>query len=109
MYIENNNPQPHPQPPTETNVLYGHPAPYPPLPTAGSVYGPNGAHISRAFSVSSTEGVPFKVASHIVSDENFENNLKSQLDGILRSLNSKGGTTIDYDFQLEKSIVSQYT
>lgn len=92
--------------------MYGHPAPYPVLPpTSGSVYGPTGSHLSRSFSVlnkSATEGVPFKVASHIISDENFANNLMSELDGILMNLNSKGGTTVDYDFQLEKSIVSQY-
>lgn len=90
--------------------MYGHSSPYPVLPHP--VTGPHGAQLKRYESVTKpapTEGVPFKLSKHIVGGDNFADVLKSQIDGIARNFDQKiaNSETIGYDFQLEKSVISE--
>uniref|UniRef100_A0A336MJZ8 CSON001719 protein n=1 Tax=Culicoides sonorensis TaxID=179676 RepID=A0A336MJZ8_CULSO len=107
-FVVVNNPTSPPAVPTEQSGMYGHNVPYPVLPKP--IDGPHGAHLKRHESVSKpTEGVPFKLSSQIIGGDNFADTLKSQIDSIERSINQKSANsqTIGYDFQLEKSVISE--
>lgn len=91
--------------------MYGSSSPYPVLPQP--VTGPHGAQLKRYESVTkpaqTTEGVPFKLSKYIVDADSFADTLKSQVDGIARNFDQKiaKSSTIGYDFQLEKSVISE--